>query len=191
MIQSNNLSSFSFREVTPEVWPDLEELFTLPGAPKYCWCMTWRETAAEFKKADGQIRKSALKKRVDEGIPIGIVGYLDEKPVAWCSIAPRSTYKRLKGLEDEDEENVWSIACFYIVKELRGRGMTRKLIEAAVDTARQHGATIVEAYPVDPDSPSYRFMGYAETFINAGFEKAGRAGLRRHIMRWRIAGRSA
>jgi hypothetical protein len=59
----------------------------------------------------------------------------------------------------------------------------RRLIAAAVDYARQNGATVVEAYPVDPDAPSYRFMGFVPVFAEAGFVEVGRAGYRRHVMR--------
>ncbi|WP_199728828.1 hypothetical protein [Corallococcus sp. CA053C] len=41
----------------------------------------------------------------------------------------------------------------------------------------------MEAYPVDADSPSYRFMGFVPVFTSAGFEVVGRAGSRRHVMR--------
>ena len=44
------------------------------------------------------------------------------------------------------------------------------------------GATVLEAYPVDPDSPSYRFMGFVPSFAEAGFVETGRAGERRHVM---------
>ncbi|MDA1004136.1 MAG: acetyltransferase [Chloroflexi bacterium] len=45
---------------------------------------------------------------------------------------------------------------------------------------------MVEAYPVDRDSPSYRFGGFVETFADAGFVEVGRAGLRRHVMRYDV-----
>ena len=61
--------------------------------------------------------------------------------------------------------------------------MTRRLIGAAVDHARENGATVVEAYPVDPTSPSYLFMGFVGTFEAMGFREVGRAGTRRHVMR--------
>lgn len=59
----------------------------------------------------------------------------------------------------------------------------RRLIGAAVEHARTRGATVVEAYPVKPDSPSYRFMGFIPSFKTAGFREVGRAGTRRHVMR--------
>jgi GNAT superfamily N-acetyltransferase len=71
----------------------------------------------------------------------------------------------------------------FIRRDFRGQGITRQLIKAAVDQARAHGAKIVEAYPVDPDSPSYRFMGFVPTFEKAGFKPTGqREGKRRHLM---------
>jgi hypothetical protein len=59
----------------------------------------------------------------------------------------------------------------------------RQLLAAAIAHAKAKGASIVEAYPVDPDSPSYRFMGFVPTFREAGFEEVGRAGTRRHVVR--------
>ena len=44
----------------------------------------------------------------------------------------------------------------------------------------------VEAYPVDPDSPSFRFMGWVSVFKAAGFREVGRAGTRRHVMRLKV-----
>ena len=56
------------------------------------------------------------------------------------------------------------------------------LISAATKAARRERLTL-EAYPVDPDSPSYRFMGFIGLFERAGFKAIGRAGSRRHVMR--------
>jgi hypothetical protein len=41
----------------------------------------------------------------------------------------------------------------------------------------------LEAYPVEPDSPSYRFGGFIPLFARAGFREAGHLGSRRHVMR--------
>ena len=136
-------------------------------------------------RSDKQAKKAALESRVRQGVPVGILGYLDGEPVAWGSIAPRDTYRRFGGNgESVDEDaNVWSLACLFVPRRFRGRGITRGLIAAAADHARANGATVVEAYPVDPDSPSYRFMGFVPVFEAAGFRETGRAGTRRHVMR--------
>ncbi|MBM2810375.1 MAG: family N-acetyltransferase [Chloroflexi bacterium] len=151
--------------------------------------MVWRATLEESRQVDGKSRKAAFSRRVQDRIPVGILGYLDDEPVAWCSIAPRLTYRRLGGMEDakDDPDAVWSLACMFITRRLRGLGMARAVVEAAVAHARSKGASVVEAYPVDPDSPSYRFMGFVPLFEREGFDEVGRAGTRRHVMRLRIS----
>ena len=181
------MSEFVFREVSHENWTDFAGLFESRGGPKSCWCMLWRSTATGTKQRDGASRRVAMRSKVEAGVPIGILGYRDGTPIAWCSIAPRDTYRHLGGLDDlETPERVWALACFFVKREYRGRGISKKLLLAAVDHAARNGATIVEAYPVDPDSPSYRFMGFVETFSEAGFQKVGQAGQRRHVMRFPI-----
>ena len=162
-------------------WPDLERLFESRGGPKYCWCMVWRPMPSALRAARGA-KKEALRSVVGQGVPIGILGYLDSEPAAWCSVAPRDSYRALGGPADA-QGGVWSIVCFFVARRLRGKGMTRRLIEAAVDHARERGATVIEAYPVDPDSPSYRFMGFVGTFESMGFREVGRAGARRRVVR--------
>ncbi len=94
-------------------------------------------------------------------------------------IAPRESYRELGGPADAPG-SVWSIVCFFVPRRLREQGMAKRLTGAAVDHAKERGAAVVEAYPVDPDSPSYRFMGYVGSFEAMGFRAIGRAGTRRH-----------
>ena len=175
-----------FHEVDSGRWDDLERLFESRGGPKYCWCMVWRSMPSGTRGARGA-KKAALEQQVREDVPVGILGYLDGEPVAWCSIAPRETYRAgLYRPSGDEPDGVWSIACFYVPRRLRRRGIARRLLDAAVDHARSKGATVIEAYPVDPDSPSYHFMGLVPLFEAAGFREVGTAGTRRHVMRLRV-----
>ena len=180
-------------EVDQHTWPDLERLFQARGGPKSCWCMVWRGTPGEPRPTDGAGRHAALQRRVEAGVPVGLVAYLDGEPAGWCSVAPRPTYRRLGGLDDPDLDpsRVWSIVCFYVPRRLRGHGLMTELLTSAIAYARRAGATIVEAYPVDPDAPSYRFMGFVPVFAQHGFQEVGRAGARRHVMRLEIGPDSA
>ena len=58
-------------------------------------------------------------------------------------------------------------------RRLRRQGIMERLIAAAVEYGRGEGATAIEAYPVDSDSPSYRFMGFVSSFRKAGFKEVG------------------
>ena len=85
--------------------------------------------------------------------------------MAWCSVAPKSTYRRLDDLHpDEDASRIWSIACIFVKREWRGQGLTARFLAAAAALARKQNALALEAYPVDADSPSYRFMGFVPLF---------------------------
>lgn len=180
-----------FREVDQANWDDFVTLFEGKGCPSYCWCMAWRLLTGDRASASNADRKKAMHQIVKAGTPVGILAYEGEVPVAWCSIAPRASYTPLGGATYQGvaEDKVWSLACFFVPRARRGQGIGRQLLAAAIKTARRRGASIVEAYPVDPDSPSYRFMGFVESFQKTGFTETGRAGKRRHVMHLRLDGK--
>lgn len=181
------MDKLGFAPVTPATLADFEALFAAPGGPKHCWCMVWRRSAAEARDNDSAGRRRQMLQRIGNGTPVGLLAYSDGIPVAWVSIAPRETYRNVGGPPARDGEAIWSLVCFFVPRRLRRRGMMRPLIAAAVDYAKENGATVVEAYPVDPDAPSYRFMGFVPVFVEAGFAEVGRAGRRRHVMRLTLA----
>lgn len=178
-----------FRPVTAANAADFEALFMAPGGPKFCWCMVWRATAAEGRgrNTSSEKRHDQMLARIAGGMPVGLLAYDAGLPVAWVSIAPKATYQRLKGPDPSPGEVVWSLACMFARRQWRGQGIAHQLIAAAVAYARSEGANVVEAYPVAPDAPSYRFMGFVPAFERAGFEAAGMAGKRRHVMRLSMA----
>ena len=75
--------AIEFREVDSDRWGDLERLFESRGGPKHCWCMVWRTMPPGASRADRDAKKEALRRRVQEGAPIGILGYIDGEAVAW------------------------------------------------------------------------------------------------------------
>jgi GNAT superfamily N-acetyltransferase len=174
----------TFKPVTRATRDDFIAVFAGPGGPKYCWCMLWRASKDELKQNNSAARKTQILGRIDRRVPIGLVGYRDGEPVAWVSIAPKPTFPgNLGGPQSDAADKVWSLTCMYMRRAIRGQGVGHQLIDAAVRHARKRGARVVEAYPVDPTSPSYRHMGFVPAFTAAGFTNAGRAGTRRHVVR--------
>jgi GNAT superfamily N-acetyltransferase len=117
-----------------------------------------------------------MKSLVEAGAVPGILAYSTSAPVGWCSVSPRTT---LAGLREAgtfrhfDDPDVWSIVCFYLVPEYRGRGVMTELLRAAIAHATRHGAQVIEAYPVDPTVPGAveqtGFMGIQAVFTRADF----------------------
>ncbi len=173
--------ALTFRPVTTANVGDFETLFGAPGAPKYCWCMAWRATSEELKDTKSASRHRQMLGRIADKVQVGLLAYRDGAPVGWVSVAPKANFRGLGGPED-DEGSVWSLTCMFVAKAQRKTGLSAELIGAATTHARQAGATVLEAYPVDPDSPSYRFMGFVPAFERLGFKAVGREGKRRHVM---------
>ena len=65
-------------------------------------------------------------------------------------------------------------------------GVTITECKSVIKYASGNKVTIIEAYPVDHASPSYRFMGFVPIFQQHHFVEAGRAWSRRSIMRLKL-----
>jgi predicted GNAT family acetyltransferase len=191
MVESEK--SLIFKPLTPDFWPDLESLFGPGGAYAGCWCMWWRETRADFDRYRGEGNRQLMKDIVDSGQVPGILAYIDNEPIGWCSVAPRDDYgsiNRSRVLKPIDDKKVWSIVCFYVEKQHRGQGLNLRLIKAAVDYAEEMGGKIVEAYPTIPRgrklAPVSSFMGIPDVFERAGFILVAQPSEARAIMRYII-----
>jgi hypothetical protein len=116
------------------------------GKFRYCSCMRWRLTSAQFKCSTEDERIAALERLVDEGTPVGVLAYPEDEPVEWRSIAPLETcqaLERYRALPRSDGASVWSEGSFFIDRQVRRRGATLGLLRAADDYARSNGAAIV------------------------------------------------
>ena len=181
-------ADLTFRPVEAATWGDLERLFESRGGPSYCWCMPYRATPEENRNLDRETRKDGMRARVMAGVPVGILAYDGGEPTGWCSIAPRPTFPRpntskVPGAARADDPSVWALTCFFVPRRLRGCGLASRLLLAALDYAREQGAAAVEAYPVDPESPSYRFGGLRPMFQAVGARELGPLGRRRYVVR--------
>ena len=184
--------------VTRERLSDLARFSEAHGRFRYCSCMRWRLTSSEFHRTSKEARAARLEQLVRDGTPVGLLGYFDGEPLAWCSIAPRHTYAavvRSRSIPLLDDGPAWSVVCFFVDSRLRGLGVRPRLLQAAVAYARDSGAPLVEGYPAESAGPSYGYMGRPEMYERAGFATAARASVRgaapRRVMRRSTAGSEA
>jgi GNAT superfamily N-acetyltransferase len=183
---SMSAPSLDIRPMTPDRLPDLSSLFEQGGDPKWCWCAYFRIRGFDFSKGSKERHRAAMEAATyasaKEDRAPGLVAYDGDEAVGWISIGPREDYERLAHstvLKPLDDKPVWSIVCFVVGRHARGRGVARKLLDAGVDYAREHGARFLEAYPVEvaegtrvPPGDAYR--GTLSMFENAGFKIAAR-----------------
>lgn len=176
-------------------WDDLRAIFDSGGDPGRCWCQRFRMLPKESWASEGpdelaaRLRdQTACGDRTAESTS-GLVGYLEDGPVGWCAVAPRSGHARLLRdfripwlgrTEDRTDPTVWAVTCFVTRAGYRRRGISRLLARAAVVFARERGARAVEGYP---DFVDGGFVGTPATFTDAGFAEVSRPGPRRAVMR--------
>lgn len=178
------------RPLTAQRWDDLVALFGPRGAVGGCWCMWWRQTAREFEHNAGEANREALRGLVEEGRVPGLLAYRAARAVGWVSVAPRQEFGRIERsptLRRVDETPVWSVVCFYVVRDERRSGVGSALLQAAVEHASAHGARLVEGYPVDLIDGRSRagdiFTGVLSTFLDVGFREVARRSPLRPIVR--------
>ncbi len=173
------------RPLTPGRMSDLAALFGQGGDPKWCWCAYFRLRSVNFSNSTAADNRAVLEAAVEstgaEDRAPGLIAYRDGEPVGWVSLGPRTDYERLvhsRVLAPVDETPVWSIVCFVVGRQTRGEGLASALLEAAISYARDHGATTLEAYPIDTGGervPSAQvYKGTLSMFERAGFEVVAR-----------------
>jgi GNAT superfamily N-acetyltransferase len=155
--------------------------------------MWWRLKRSEFERQKGEENRKAIERIVNSGEVPGILAYINSQAVAWCSVAPReaySTLERSRTLKRVDDKPVWSIVCFFVAKPFRGKGITLKLLRAAIEYVHNHRGKIVEGYPVEPKRArmpdAFAYTGLASAFRKAGFVEVARRSETRPIMRYVI-----
>jgi GNAT superfamily N-acetyltransferase len=180
---------------TPERWPDVEAVFGAKGCSiaRGCWCMHYRRSGTDPSLSNVANRsktyRAALKALVDTRGPPGLIAYRGDIPVGWVSLAPREEFARLERspvMKPVDDQPVWSIICFVVPAEHRGQGVARALLQGAIAYAREHGATIIEAYPVDKADRAKddaMWFGAKSMYDHAGFKEVARRKPTRPIVR--------
>lgn len=178
------MQKITCKELKPELWDDLEELFGSKGACGGCWCMYWRVKKGEkWDELKGDVNKQRLKKLVKEETVHGVIAYSGKDPVGWCSFDKRPDYFKLDRAPSfacDDADKVWSIPCFYIKSGFRGVGVGTALLSFAVKTLKgKYKAKIIEGYPVKIKSntkmpAAFAWTGTYSLFLKADFKPVGK-----------------
>lgn len=139
-----------------------------------CWCTAYRDSRVPNLERPAYVRDLCA----SEPGP-GVLAYVDDVVAGWCSIAPRSTYRRLmrsRTIGFVDERDAWSAVCFVVRAGYRGRGLMHDLLDGAVAHAAAHGAPVVEGYPVETGGTRVDvisgYVGTVELFEAHGFHRA-------------------
>lgn len=169
------------RPLTKADWPVIESLFGSKGACAGCWCMFWRSPfgGRKYQERLGETNRNDFRELIETGRVHGLLAFIRDRPVGWCSIGPREDFpylERSRVLQTDWKPGTWSITCFFIPAGERGKGVATALLEGAVRLARKCGAREIEGYPINvrPDgkkaAAAFAWTGVPVLFERAGFE---------------------
>lgn len=181
---------FTTRRLDAQTWNELEQVLGERGGARGCWCMHWRLSYPEWAEGQGDGNRKALRKRAEQDPAPGLVGYLDDDPVAWIAFGDRAEYPRMARspiMRSINDSPGWIISCVFIRPDHRGAGLPLEMIGAACEFASRSGQHIVEAVPVDPAEgqragPDNVMTGIASTYRQAGFVEIARPKPDRPVM---------
>lgn len=164
------------------------------GDGRSCQCQWWTLTAAQFSRSTPSEREGMLREQLTRAPGPGLVAEVDGAAAGWARVGPRTEQPRLartrafaqSSPEPWDDPAVWALTCFSVRREHRGRGVSTHLLHAAIDRARDGGARMLEAYPVDTAiaaaTPNELYHGVLSTFLAAGFREVARTHPHRAIV---------
>jgi len=137
----------------------------------------WLERCA-FSAETNRDEQLAALDAGDEGAR-GLVAVEDSgEVVGWMKLVPRATVPKLRkgrvygALDLGPDQGIYSIGCFLVHPEHRGRGVARALLDGAEDAVRAWGGRAIEAYPrrsAEPLRDEEIFMGPESLYTRAGY----------------------
>src|SRR6266567_4739211 len=128
-VEGAGAPALEVRDLTPELWPALEQLFGKNGACGGCWCQAWRiASRADRQRLQGEPSRQLLRQQVLAQETHGVLAFdrATGTPVGWCAYDRRTDFARLanaRSLACDDPERVWSLTCFYVARGWRGKGV--------------------------------------------------------------------
>jgi len=146
-----------------------------------CWCMAYRDGSS--LGMEERIDRMRAECSTEPGP--GVLAYVDGRPAGWCSVAPRSSYRRLmrsRTIPFVDEQDPWSVVCFVVAAGFRRRGLMHHLLDGAVAHAQANGGGVVEGYAADAGEDRVDqvsgYIGTVRLFEAHGFDRVVETGSR-------------
>ncbi len=186
---------YDLKELNSQTWTDFEKLAPQQGQ---CWCMYYhraRPVTQGMTREQATARNKKDKKTlVKNGKSRAVLVYDGENLAGWCQYGlkeelPRidagRNYKKLEPLPSD--QKLWRITCFYVDKNYRKKGVARTALRGAIESIKNQGGGIVEAYPVVSTKmaavPEWLWFGTPRMFLREKFKQVAPLGTSLALMR--------
>lgn len=181
-------SAYSIKALDESTWGAFAALVEANnGVFGGCWCIGFHEDPKAHPGYEAH-RKRKLE-RVRAGQAHAALVFAGDDCLGWCQFGPPAELPRIKSRKEYEkgltEPPDWRIACNFVGKGHRRKGVATAGLKGALDLIAGLGGGIVEGYPEAAESvpAGFLFNGAISTYERLGFERDRQIGKHRWVMR--------
>ena len=152
-----------------------------------CWCMGFHGEGVGRDTTPALNRERKLE-RVRAGTTHAALVFAGEDCLGWCQFGGPDELPRIKSRAAYEKGRTsspdWRIACCFVGKGHRRRGVATAALAGAVDLIARQGGGTVEGYPEDAGSvpAGFLFNGALSTYEQLGFVRDRKIGKHRWVV---------
>jgi len=152
-----------------------------------CWCMGFHPESVGKGTTPALNRERKLD-RVRSGTAHAALVFNGDECVGWCQFGAPDEVPRIKSRAAYEKGQLtlpdWRIACCFVGKGQRRRGVATAALSGAVDLIAGLGGGVVEGYPEDAGSvpAGFLFNGALSTYEKLGFIRDRKIGKHRWVV---------
>jgi GNAT superfamily N-acetyltransferase len=181
-------SEFTCRALDESTWPAFAALVERNGGVfGGCWCMGFHPEGVG-KHSTPELNRERKLSRILAGTAHAALVFDGDECVGWCQFGVPDEVPRIKSRaayeKGQSEPPDWRIACCYVGKGHRRRGVATAALAGALDLIARLGGGTVEGYPEDAASvpAGFLFNGALATYEKLGFTRTRTIGKHRWVV---------
>jgi GNAT superfamily N-acetyltransferase len=152
-----------------------------------CWCLGFHPEGGDKSLTAAQRRQRKLE-RVREGTAHAALVFDQDDCVGWCQFGAPDEVPRIRSRavyeKGQSVPPAWRIACNFVGKGHRRRGVATAALAGALDLIAGLGGGTVEGYPEGAESvpAGFLFNGALSTYERLGFTRDRKIGKHRWVV---------
>jgi GNAT superfamily N-acetyltransferase len=184
---------YEIRALDESTWDAFAELVDANGGVfGGCWCIGFHAEGGD-KELTAELRRERKLERVRAGTTHAALVFDGDQCLGWCQFGSPDELPRIKSravyAKGVTEPPDWRIACNFVGKGHRRKGVATAALAGAVDLIARLGGGTVEGYPEGADGvpAGFLFNGALSTYESLGFVRDRPIGKHRWVVRRVVA----
>jgi GNAT superfamily N-acetyltransferase len=180
--------TYTIKALDESTWPAFAALVERNnGVFGGCWCMGFHPEGLD--REDTACNRDRKHARVRAGAAHAALVFDGEDCLGWCQFGVPDEVPRIKSRAAYERTSTatpdWRIACCYVGKGHRRKGVATAALAGALELIAGLGGGTVEGYPEDAASvpAGFLFNGALSTYEAAGFVRDRKIGKHRWVVR--------